>query len=384
MNRFKFTTVPTIMNEPGGVSNFSQIIAPLGLKKILIIADTGITKAGLLDKLLQGLEASPAEVTTYTDIGPDPKESMVLESVLMAKNNDIDGIVGIGGGSVLDVAKLTAVIAKNDCSLSDIYGIDQVKGGRLPLILIPTTAGTGSEATSSSVISHESGQKNVIIDPTLYPDIALLDVEMLSTIPQIIISTTGVDAIVHAIEAYTSATKKNPISDMLACEALRYLLGNIEESFQTSASSESRSRMLLGSTLAGQAFANSSVAAVHAFAYALAEKFYLPHGLSNSLVLVHILKFNISKDTRIYGDLARSIFAETVDSSDTEAADYLLTKLKSILEAVELNKGLREFNVQKKDLEELAQLASKQERLLNNNPCTINYPDALHIFEQAY
>lgn len=372
------------MNEPGGVADFSRIISPLGYEKLLILADRGIAEAGLLDKLLQGLETSRTEITTYTDIGPDPKESMVLESVVAAQGCSADCIVGIGGGSVMDVAKLTAVIAKSGCRLNDIYGIDQIKGGRLPLILIPTTAGTGSEATSSSVISNEHGKKNVVIDSTLYPDIALLDVDMLATIPQSIISTTGVDAIVHAIEAFTSATGKNPISDMLACEALRYLLANIEEGFRLPASPDSRSRMLLGSTLAGQAFANSSVAAVHAFAYALAEKFHLPHGLSNSLVLIHILRFNIGKRLELYGTLSRAVFPEIVAADDAEAADYLVRKLEDILRAVELDKGLREFDIPEGDLEELARLAAGQERLLNNNPCPIDYSEALQIFRAAY
>jgi len=384
VKKFKFTTVSTIINESGGVSRIGEILSPLGYKKVLAIADKGIVNAGLFDKLIKGLNDSEIINITFTDIGPDPTENMVWASVSVAKENSVDCIVGIGGGSVMDVAKLTAVLAKNDYALADIYGIEQVRGGRLPLVLIPTTAGTGSEVTSSSVISHESGKKNVVIDSTLYPDIALLDVEMLSSMPKHIVSTTGVDAIVHAIEAYTSATKKNPISDMLACEALRYLLGNIEESFQASATAESRSKMLLGSTLAGQAFTNSSVAAVHAFAYALAETFHLPHGLSNSLVLVHILKFNIGKGAKLYSELSRNLFPEVSGKSDQEAAEYLVARLEVIIEAVELNKGLREFDIHEDDLEKLAKLTSQQERLLNNNPCKIDYADALQIFKNAF
>lgn len=384
MNNFKFTTVSTIINEPGGVSNISSIISPLGYRKILVVADNGITKAGHLGKLLQGLERSGIEYVTYADVGQDPKESMVLDAVVLATNNNVDCVVGLGGGSVLDVAKVTAVMSKTKCVLGDIYGIGQIKGGRLPLILIPTTAGTGSEVTCSAVISNQSGKKNVAIDPTLYADIALLDVEMLGTMPQNIISTTGIDAIVHAIEAYTSATKKNPISDMLACEALRYLIGNIEASFMEDATVENRAQMLLGSTLAGQAFINASVSAVHAFAYALAEKYHLPHGLSNSLVLIHILKFNIANSADLYGRLAKSIFPEAEDKTAIEAANYLVERLESILEAVELNKGLHEFNIKQEDLKELAKLATGQVRLLNNNPCAIDYADALQIFESAF
>ena len=293
-------------------------------------------------------------------------------------------VIGIGGGSVMDVAKAASVLLKTGCALDEIYGNGQIRGGRLPLILIPTTAGTGSEVTASSVISAADGRKNVAIDPTVYPDIALLDVDMISTMPRQIATTTGIDAVVHAIEAYTSATRKNPISDMLAAEALRYLLENIEASVQDNATDDIRSRMLLGSMLAGQAFSNATVAAVHAFAYALAEKFHLAHGLSNSLVLVPVLKFNIVAEPGLYGQLAKAVFAGIGNLSDGEAADFLVAELEKILAAISLNKRLRDYGIAREDLGSLAKAASGLERLLNNNPRPIGYDDALEIFARAF
>ena len=254
----------------------------------------------------------------------------------------------------------------------------------LPLILIPTTAGTGSEVTASSVISSAGGKKNVAIDATLYPDIALLDVDMIKTMPRQIATTTGIDAIVHAIEGYTSATKKNPISDMLACEALRYLLGNIEASVSPDATDDIRSRMLLGAMLAGQAFANATVAAVHAFAYALAEGFHLAHGLSNSLVLVPVLKFNIAKFPELYGQLSKAVLPEAGQLSDAAAADLFVARLEDVMAAIGLDKRLRDFGIGKGDLEALAKVTSGLERLLNNNPRPISYDEALEIFTQAF
>lgn len=384
MSSFVFRTVPSIVNESGSVSRIGEIISSLGHKTVLVVSDQGIVNAGLLEKLILGLNSSGIDHATYTDIDPDPKERMVNEAASIAVEKKSDCIIGIGGGSVLDVAKAASVIAYGKCELTEIYGIDQIKSERLPLVLIPTTAGTGSEVTCSSVISSEGGQKNVAIDPTLYADMAILDDEMLATTPKHIISTTGVDAMVHAIEAYTSATKKNPISDMLACEALRLLMGNIEDAYNGSESKSSRSAMLLGAMLAGQAFANSNVSAVHGFAYALAEKFHLPHGLSNALVLIHILRFNISKALSSYSSLAKALFPEMIEKDDKEAVDYFLEKIEKILKSVDLNKNLRDFEIKECDLDHLANLASKQERLIGNNPCFINYEDSVKIFRNAY
>lgn len=384
MQDFRFNTVKTIINEKGGVAKIGELVARLGHQCVLVVADAGIVKAGHLDRMTHSLSASGIRSVPYNEVGPDPKESMVYGAVAKANPEKVDCVIGIGGGSVLDVAKAAAVLLKSGGSLEEIYGIEMVRGGRLPLILIPTTAGTGSEVTSSSVISHESGKKNVIIDPTLLPDIALLDVDLVSTMPQQVAITTGIDAIVHAIEAYTSVTKKNPISDMLACEALRYLMGNLEASVQSGGDPDAQSRMLLGSMLAGQAFTNASVSAVHAFAYALAEGFHLPHGLSNALVLLPIMKFNVSGSPEVYGQLAKAVFPELSGQTDAEAANCLIERLQSLLEAVALNKRLREFGIQKGDLESLAKSASGLDRLLRNNPRKIGYDDAMHIFATAF
>ena len=384
MNNFKFQTVRTIINEQGGVSGLGRLIAELEYASALIVTDSGIVKAGHLARIEAGFSAAGIAAAYYPDIGPDPQESMVLAAVEAGRAAGCDCVIGIGGGSVMDVAKAASVLLKTGCSLNEIYGVEQIKGGRLPLILIPTTAGTGSEVTASSVISSADGKKNVAIDATLYPDIALLDVDMIKTMPRQIATTTGIDAIVHAIEGYTSATRKNPISDMLACEALRYLLGNIEASVADDATDDIRSRMLLGAMLAGQAFANATVAAVHAFAYALAEGFHLAHGLSNSLVLVPVLKFNIAKFPELYGQLSKAVLPEAGQLSDAAAADLFVARLEDVMAAIGLDKRLRDFGIGEGDLEALAKVTSGLERLLNNNPRPISYDDALEIFTQAF
>lgn len=207
---------------------------------------------------------------------------------------------------------------------------------------------------------------------------------MIKTMPRHVATTTGADAMVHAIEAYTSATRKNPLSDMLACEALRYLMNNIEESLKPEAAEEIRSKMLLGAMLAGQAFANATVAAVHAFAYGLAEGFHLPHGLSNSLVLVPVLKFNAEEVPELYGELARNVLPETIHMDDRTAADTFIAKVETLLSLLDLNKNLREYGITEADLAPLTRSVAGLERLLNNNPRPITYDDALGIFQSVY
>lgn len=386
MNSFTFSTVKTIIKQRGGGQKTGELLAKNGCRNILVVTDKGLAATGHLETITNSVKKAGSASICYPDVVSDPSEKVVLEAVEQARKHQVDGIVGIGGGSALDTAKAVAVLAKSEIPLPEIYGFDQIKDGRLPLFLIPTTAGTGSEVTASTVISNDKGQKNVALDPALYADIALLDADFLNTMPYSIATTTGVDAIVHAIEGYTSRTKRNPLSNMLACQALRLLLQNFLPSLEDdkpNKQNESRERMLLGSMLAGQAFSNSSVSAVHAFAYALAETAHLSHGLSNSLALMPVLRFNISIAPEIYGTLAKESFPEQTSGMGTvEAAEYLLTELENILITINLNKKLHEFNINEKDICEMAKSVSNNERLLNNNPCPITEEDAKNIFQK--
>ncbi|MGG2478986.1 iron-containing alcohol dehydrogenase, partial [Rhizobium sp. BR5] len=196
------------------------------------------------------------------------------------------------GGSSLDVAKLVALLAKSGEALGNIYGVGNVTGERLPLVLVPTTAGTGSEVTPISIITTGAHQKKGVVSPVLLPDAALLDAKLTIGLPPAVTAATGIDAMVHAIEAFTSTSaNNNPVSRALAKEALRLLGANIEIAVKTGTDLAARQGMLLGAMLAGQAFANSPVAAVHALAYPIGGRYHVPHGLSNSLVLPHVLRF---------------------------------------------------------------------------------------------
>ena len=350
-----------------------------------MVTDPGIVKFGLLQQAVESLEANNIALHIYSDIVADPPESVVMSAVHAARNFGCDGVVGFGGGSSMDVAKLLAVLIKGEQQLSDIYGVDQITGGRLPLIQVPTTAGTGSEATMVSIITTGETTKAGVVSRTLLADKIILDAALTTGLPPAVTAATGIDAMVHAIEAYTSKRLKNPLSDMLAREALRLMAGNIETAVKQGDNLEARSAMLLGAMLAGQAFANAPVAAVHALAYPLGGNYHIPHGLSNSLVLPHVLRFNAPDAAELYAQLAPIIVPQQQLPDDPIAvtqilADYFL----SLADDLGLQTTLRQMNIPETDLSMLAQEAMQQQRLLINNPRELALDDALAIYRQAF
>ena len=291
---FVFQTVKSILCESGSsrrVGELLQSMVRAGTKRacVMVVTDPGIQQAKLEQPCIEGLKSADFDVVVYGDVVADPPEHHITEAVELAKSRDVRAVVGLGGGSSMDVAKLIAYLSHEDCheDLQYLYGVNQGSGSRLPLIQVPTTAGTGSEVTPISIITTPDTKKGVVM-PQLLPDWAVLDGDLTLSVPPAVTAATGIDAMVHAIEAYTSRIKKNVLSDLYAKEALRLLGGNIRTVFQDGSQRQARSDMLLGSMYAGIAFANAPVAAVHALAYPLGSNFHIPHGLSNSLMLPYV------------------------------------------------------------------------------------------------
>jgi len=385
MSGFVFTTTRQVISEPGSVSQLGELCLQLGIQTPVIITDPGIVKVGLLEKAEHALKSSNLPVLAYADVQADPPESVVLAAVQYAIDQGADGIIGYGGGSAMDTAKLVALLACSGEQLNDIYGVDQVKGQRLPLIQVPTTAGTGSEVTPIAIVTTGASTKMGVVSGRLQPDVALLDAELTLGLPAGVTASTGVDAMVHAIEAYTSRHKKNPYSDMLAHQALRLLSTNIRQAVAEPGDLSARQNMLLGAMMAGQAFANAPVAAVHALAYPLGGQFHISHGLSNSLVLPEVMRFNISQATELYAELAPSIMGDNVPlGSDTELASALIEHIAAMIAELGLPTRLRDVDIPESALNGLAEDAMGQQRLLINNPRDVEFEDALAIYKAAY
>jgi alcohol dehydrogenase len=369
----------------GASEKIGDMVATMGISRVLIVTDAGIIQFGLLDKAILSLNAHNIEYSVYADVVADPPESVVMDAVAKAQVFECDAVIGFGGGSSMDVAKLLAVLINGEQSLSEIYGVDQVTGGRLPLIQVPTTAGTGSEATMVSIITTGETTKAGVVSRTLLADKIILDASLTIGLPAHVTAATGIDAMVHAIEAYTSKRLKNPLSDMLAREALRLLAANIVTAVKQGDDLEARGAMLLGAMLAGQAFANAPVAAVHALAYPLGGNYHIPHGLSNSLVLPFVLRFNAPAAAELYAEIAPLIMPGKVLPDDPVAvtellADYFL----SLAVDLGLQTTLREMDIPEDDLPKLAKESMLQQRLLINNPREVGMDDSLAIYRQAY
>ncbi|MDP4023857.1 iron-containing alcohol dehydrogenase [Methylobacterium sp. NEAU 140] len=383
MNPFTFQTTPNVLFEAGAAKKLPDIVAGFGAKRVLLVTDKGVRAAGLTQSAEAALAAAGVTIDVYEDVVADPPSTVIEAAAARARELGTDLVLSIGGGSALDTAKLVAYLAKSDDKLDDIYGVGLAKGDRLPLILVPTTAGTGSEVTPISIVTTPTTEKKGVVAPRLLPDWAVLDPELTLGLPAPVTAATGIDAMVHAIEAFTSKHKKNPISDQLAKQALALLSANIRTACSDGRNVEARSGMLLGSMLAGMAFANAPVAAVHALAYPVGAIFHVPHGLSNALVLMGVMRFNLSHAEDLYAELAPILDPEAAGRPVPEAAAQFVEALAAICRDCEVPASLSEVGVKSSDLERMAGDAMKQTRLLVNNPREVTYDDAYAIYTEA-
>ena len=387
MNDFNFNTTPGIIFGKGAsVSSCDRIIDKLG-DNIFVITDADLTKIELNKPIINQISKS-SNLEVFDDVESDPSKKTLIKALKSAKNFKPTGILGFGGGSSMDIAKLISLLVGTEQDIENIWGVGNAKGPRLPLVLIPTTAGTGSEVTPISIITLEKDEKKGVSSPIILPDLAVLDPELTLNLPSDITAATGIDAMVHAIEAYTSKNQNNnPISKLLAIESLKLLGTSIETAVFDGHNIEARSNMLLGSMMAGQAFANSPVAAVHALAYPIGGIFHIPHGLSNSLVLPHVLKFNSTnaKACEQYAFLAPFVFKDINQNTNTKnICNDFIDRLENLSSLLNLPSKLRELDIPKDACVKMAKESMKQTRLLVNNPRVVTEEDALNIYNAAW
>ena len=385
MSHFTFNTSPSIRFGTGIIAQLGDIVrAEIGTR-ILLVTDPGMVATGIVDRVSDVLQATGVEITLFAEVEADPPEAVIEAAAASARAASVEGVVGLGGGSSLDVAKLAALLAVGQESLADVYGVGNARGPKLPLILVPTTSGTGSEVTPISIVTTGKSEKMGVVSPVILPEIAVLDPELTLGLPTHVTAATGIDAMVHAIEAYASASpNNNPVSRTLAKEALRLMGGALERAVTTPDDIDARTDMLLGSMLAGQAFANSPVAAVHALAYPIGGHFKVPHGLSNALVLPHVLRFNAVTAPEPYAEIAAFAFPALEGLTSQAAASAFIGAMQDLSQACGLQQHLREVGIGQDDLPLLARDAMNQTRLLVNNPRALSEQDALAIYEAAF
>ncbi|GGD21687.1 iron-containing alcohol dehydrogenase [Aureimonas glaciei] len=385
MPPFQFDTTASIVFGEGAVARIGEIAAARLGRRVLVVTDPGIVRLGLIEPALEALTTAGVAFSVFSAVEADPPEAVVMAAVAAAADIEAEAIIGFGGGSSLDVAKLVAVLALGSETLPGMYGVGKVKGPRLKLMLVPTTAGTGSEVTPIAIVTTGSAEKMGVVSPVLLPDIALLDPELTYGLPPHITAATGIDAMVHAIEAHASAgANNNPISQALAKEALRLMGRSLLKAVQHGEDRAARSGMLLGSLLAGQAFANSPVAAVHALAYPIGGHFHVPHGLSNALVLPHVLRFNAGTAAGAYADIAPCVFPDMEAIGRPARAAHFAERMAALSLQCGLPQRLRDVGIPEDFLPRLAADAMKQTRLLVNNPRPLSEQDALALYRAAF
>ncbi len=380
---YDFQIVPRIIFGEGALKELGVQARKFG-EKVLLVVDPGILKAGLIELILEDLQKENLDVSTFSDIEPEPWVETADEAAKMAKEEKVSCIIGVGGGSAMDVAKAASILATNAGKASDYQGLDLVKNAGLAKIMVPTTAGTGSEVTFTAVLSRkEPKMKAGINSHYLFPEIAILDPSLSVPLPPKTTATTGMDALTHAIEAYTSY-QASPLSDIVAREGIKLIAANLRTAVHQGKNLNARSNMLLGSLLGGIALANAGVGAVHALAYPLGGSFRIAHGVANGLLLPYVMKFNVTGCVEKCADVAL-LFGESGEGVREEVlAEKAISLVVKLSEDIGIPRKLSELGIDEKNFPEMADAAMKVSRPLENNPRKVSKEDAISIYRTAY
>ena len=371
------------MRGAGCLARIPEEIGRLGKKKVMVVTDPGIINAGIAARLTGLLEGAGLEFQIFSEIEPDPRLGIAVEAAGKIESFGAELIIGIGGGSAIDISKVASVLVTNDQDISAMFGIDLIARPGLPLFIIPTTAGTGSEVTPIAILSDlDEKLKKGIVSPYLFPSLALLDPELTVGLPPQVTAASGMDALIHAVEAYTSKNA-NPLTDMFARRAIELIYPNLHAAFKNGQDLNARDSMLEGSMLAGIAFANAGVTAVHAFAYPIGAEFHIPHGVANSIMLTPVMEFNMHADPPRFSKIAEMFGCDLSGKTPEQGALAAIDAMRSLAAQLELPDRLSEFGVKDSDIEMLAAGVIKVTRLLANNPRDLDVNDAAAIYRKV-
>ncbi|RLB73407.1 MAG: alcohol dehydrogenase [Deltaproteobacteria bacterium] len=382
-NEQMFQTTPRIIMGAGTISKIVTEINQLRCKKAMIVTDPGLVKAGIMKKLEDILTDGNIAFTTFDQVEPDPRLEIAISASVLVQESGTDIIIGLGGGSSIDIAKIASILATNKGDLSSYLGVDLIPEPGLKTIIVPTTAGTGSEVTPIVILSDvDEKLKKGAVSPFLFPDVAILDPALTVGLPPQVTAATGMDALIHAVEAFTSINATS-ITDMLAEQAIKLISQNLRTAYSNGNDLEVRYKMLEGSMLAGMAFANAGVTAVHAFAYPIGAEFHIPHGIANSIMLIPVMKFNMMGNLNKFSRMATFFQVNTAGLNQREAAMLTIKAMQELSDDLQLPKNLSDYGVKEADIPLLAEGVMKVTRLLANNPRILTQKDAEAIYRQV-
>jgi alcohol dehydrogenase class IV len=381
---FSFTGAKKIIFGSGSFEKLVEYIGETGGKKPFVVLDKNLAGIGFGDKLSGLFEGTGMDYTLFDKVDAEPALELADEGAGIARKKKSDIVVGIGGGSAMDVAKAVAVIAANKGKAKNYLGLNKIPAPGLPKIMIPTTAGTGSEVTFTSVfIRKDLKKKEGMNSPYLFPELAVLDPVLTLSVPPEVTAATGVDAFCHAIESYTSI-HSSPMSELISLEAIQLISSNLRTCVHDGNNIAARENMLLGSLYAGLGLANAGVTAVHSLSYPLGGKYGIPHGMANTVLLPSVMRYNLPGAIEKLAIVAEVMGEVVVDLSSREAADMAVEAIEDLIRDCGINDTLETLGVEEEDFPELAETAMTIARPLANNPCRMTAEDAIEIYEDAY
>lgn len=369
-----------ISGGEGCINNVPDIISKEHASRIMVFTDKGIRATGLLDVLTGILNGTTAEYRIFDDLTPEPAYQDVERVMDEAAGYDGDLIIAIGGGSVMDAAKLCSVLKGADYTVRDLLQDPTIAQKQIKTLMIPTTCGTGSEATCNAIVAiPEEQSKKGIVNDNMIPDYVFLDPQMIRRLPQSIIAATGVDALAHVVECYTSL-KATPFSDTYAMAGAKLIFHNIREAYNDADNMEAKSNMMLGAFYGGVAITGSGTTAVHALSYPLGGKYHIAHGVSNAILFAHVMEFNKDACKDRLAALCDGVFPELAARSVDDKADYMIAQIADIVRATNIPTDLNQFGVKMEDLDFLVAAGADQKRLLVNNMKELSLEDIRNIY----
>ncbi len=366
------------------ISDLPELVKGFGAKKVFLAVDPGLGKAGLLDAVTEPLKKAKIPFELYDKIDPEPGLKLADSGAKLAKKTGCDCVVGVGGGSAMDVAKAVSILLSNGGKAEDYLGLGKIKKAGVPKIMVPTTAGTGAEVTFTAVfINEKTKSKGGMNGDPLYPDAAVLDPLLTLTMPAHVTAATGIDAFTHAVEAYTS-TQAHTISDMYALEAIDLISRNLPKAYAHGGNREARSAMLLGSLLGGKALATAGVGLVHAMAYPMGGMFGIPHGLANAVLLPYVVDYNVIGNPDKFAVVADIMGVDTGGMTLREAAQGAVEAIFQLNVDVGIPMSLDELNIPVKEIRKMAEIALTVTRPVENNPRKPGLEDVIKVYENAF
>ncbi len=380
---FTITQPTRLTFGAGAVDTLATVARGFGGSKALLVVDPGLAKAGLLAQITAPLERDKFPFEVYDQIAPEPGLKLADNGCKLAKKAKCDCVIGVGGGSAMDVAKAVSILLTNGGKAEDYVGLGKIKKPGVPKIMVPTTAGTGAEVTFTAVfINEKTKSKGGMNGDPLYPEAAVLDPLLTLSMPPHVTAATGIDAFIHAVEAYLS-TQAHPISDMYALEAIELISRNLPLAYAHGDNLEARSNMLLGSLLGGKALATAGVGLVHAMSYPLGGMFGIPHGLANAVLLPFVVQYNLIGNPGKYAAVAEVMGYDTSDLPIREAGNLAVEAIYNLCQDVGIPGSLADLGIPVEKLEEMADIALTVKRPVENNPRKPTRDEIIQVYQSA-